>query len=64
MVTTFTRRLMLTVCLAAAIAWPLGIASQARQAPAVSAASTVPEDLKPLLTPRRSELRLVTQWYT
>ncbi|GMV20478.1 MAG: hypothetical protein AMXMBFR57_04270 [Acidimicrobiia bacterium] len=48
-----------------ALAWPLTLTPRAQQAPAApSAAASVPKDLKPLLLPRQSEMRIPVQWYT
>jgi len=48
----------------AAVALSVQVISVRAQAPAAPAAQAVPRDLKPLLTPRQSEFRLVTARYT
>lgn len=62
--TTSSRRIGACALVIGAFGWTSTTTPRAQQAtPVISAASTVPKDLKPFLTPRRSELRLVTQWY-
>ena len=64
MSSSLTRRLGVSTLCVAVLLGPFALAPLAQQAPsAPSAAATVPKDLTPLLTPRRSEFRIPAQWY-
>ena len=69
MTTTQQRRILRAgiaglLAISLAGAWPLAQGRGAAPAAPQAGADTVPSDLRPLLTPRRSEMRLVTQRYT
>ncbi len=65
MTKSVTVRLGVSSLILAALVWPLALSPRAQQAPAApSAASQVPKDLRPLLLPRQSEMRIPMQWYS